>query len=223
MTHTSTSRAATLLPSLLPVALRDTALTVALLAVDPSPQSFSAFRDKCKQQVRRLREEMQCAGHPQAVIEDAAYAQCALLDETALSNLRGADRDAWERLPLQVDEFQSNEAGHELIARIERRLAEPQPVLPLLAIFCAVLDLGFTGKFALVGREARAALVNALGERLGRAEDTSGSIVIKAPDSSRWTGRLSPLTGVVGACVVAAFVYVALDQWLNACVARIAH
>ncbi|MBW0448413.1 DotU family type IV/VI secretion system protein [bacterium M00.F.Ca.ET.228.01.1.1] len=223
MTYASTSRAATLPPSLLPVALRDTALTVALLAADPAPQSFSAFRDKCKQQVRRLREEMQSAGHPQGVIEDAAYAQCALLDETALSNLRGDDRDAWQRLPLQVDEFHSNEAGHELIARIERRLAEPQPVLPLLAIFCAVLDLGFTGKFAFAGREARAALIKALSERLGRAQDTSSSIVIKAPGSTRWTERLTPLTWVVGACVFAAVVYVALDQWLNASVARIAH
>ncbi|WP_025601481.1 DotU family type IV/VI secretion system protein [Burkholderia sp. WSM2230] len=223
MTTASTNRTPTLLPSLLPVALRDTALTVALLAADPAPQSFSAFREKCQGQVRRLREEMRSAGHPHGVIEDAAYAQCALLDETALSNLRGEDRDAWERLPLQVDEFQSNEAGHELIARIERRLAEPQPVLPLLAIFCAVLDLGFTGKFALAGRDARAALVKALGERLGRAQDTAGPVVIKAHDASRWTERLSPLTWVVGACVVATVVYVALDQWLNASVARIAH
>ncbi|MFP3432455.1 DotU/TssL family secretion system protein [Paraburkholderia sp. SIMBA_061] len=210
-------------PSLLPVALRNTALTVALLDTDPAPQSFNAFKDKCKEQVRSLREELQSAGHPQDVIEDAVYAQCALLDEKALSNLKGDDRDAWERVPLQVDEFHSNEAGHELIARIERRLAQPQPVLPLLAIFGAVLDLGFTGKFALAASDARVALVKAIGERLGRAHDTSGPVAIQPLASNHWAGRLSPLAWVVIACVVAGVAYVALDQWLNAAVARIAH
>jgi type VI secretion system protein ImpK len=208
---------------LLPVALRDTALTVASLATNPAPPAFDTFRRQCKDQVRRLREEMQSAGHSLDVVEDAVYAQCALLDEKALSNLKGLDRDAWERVPLQVDEFQSNDAGHELIARIERRLAQPQPVLPLLAIFGAVLDLGFTGKFALTGRDARGALVKALNARLGHAQDTGGPIVIMPRAASRWSARFSPLAWVVIACVGAAFVYVALDQWLNASIARIAH
>ena len=223
MMFTSTNHASTLLPSLLPVALRDTALTVASLATDPAPQSFATFRQKCRKQVEDLRKEMTSAGHPRDVVEDAVYAQCALLDEKALSNLKGSDRDEWERVPLQVDEFQSNDAGHELIARIERRLAHPQPVLPLLAIFGAVLDLGFTGKFALAGRDARVALVKAISERLGRGQDTSGPVVIKARAASRWTARLSPLAWVVIACVGVAVVYVALDQWLNASIARIAH
>ena len=213
-THTTT---------LLPVTLRDTALTVAALATNPAPLSFDTFRQQCNQQVQRLREEMKSAGHPHDVVEDAVYAQCALLDEKALSNLKGDDRDAWERVPLQVDEFQSNDAGHELIARIERRLAQPQSVLPLLAIFGAVLDLGFTGKFALAGRDARVALVRAIDERLGRERDTSGPIVIKARATSHWTVRLSPLAWVVIACVWAAVLYFALDRWLNASIARIAH
>jgi type VI secretion system protein ImpK len=208
--------------TLLPVALRDTALTVASLATHPAPPAFDSFRQQCKQQVQRLREEMQSAGHPHDVVEDAVYAQCALVDEKALSNLKGLDRDAWERVPLQVDEFQSNDAGHELIARIERRLAQPQPVLPLLAIFGAVLDLGFTGKFALAGRDARIALVKAIGARLGHDQDTAGPVVIRPRAASRWTWRLSPLASVVIACVVAALVYVAFDQWLNASIAGIA-
>jgi type VI secretion system protein ImpK len=119
------SASTTCTTTLLPVALRDTALSVASLACDPAPPSFATFREKCKQQVARLREEMKSAGHPHDVVQDAVYAQCAILDESALSNLRGGDRDAWAREPLQVDEFQSHDAGDELILRIERRLAQP--------------------------------------------------------------------------------------------------
>ncbi|WP_408445225.1 DotU family type IV/VI secretion system protein [Paraburkholderia sediminicola] len=217
------SASTTCTTTLLPVALRDTALSVASLACDPAPPSFATFREKCKQQVARLREEMKSAGHPHDVVEDAVYAQCALLDESALSNLRGNDRDAWEREPLQVDEFQSHDAGDELILRIERRLAQPHPVLPLLAIFGAVLDLGFTGKFALAGRDDRVALVRAISERLGRDQDTSGPVVVKRGPARHWNARLSPLAWVVVSCFVAGVVYLAFDQWLTASIAEIAH
>ncbi|APR35978.1 DotU family type IV/VI secretion system protein [Paraburkholderia sp. SOS3] len=211
---------------LLPVALRDTALTVTALAGDAMPTTFDTFRRKCVEQVERLRSELTTAGHPRDVIEDAAYAQCALLDEAALSSLKGVDRNAWEREPLQVSEFQSHDAGEELIARIERRLAQPQPVLPLLAIFAAVLDLGFRGKFALDGRDARAALMRTLDERLGRhgeSSDTSGPVVVRTGNSRRRFSNLSPLAWVVIATVCASVIYVALDQWLTASIARITH
>lgn len=211
---------------LLPVALRDTALTVTGLASNAAPTAFDAFRRKCTEQIERLRSELTTAGHPRDVVEDATYAQCALLDEAALSSLKGVDRDAWEREPLQVSEFQSHDAGEELIVRIERRLAQPQPVMPLLAIFAAVLDLGFRGKFALDGRDARVALMRALDERLGRhgeGSDSSGPVVVGTGNGRRWFGNLSPLAWVVIALVGAGVIYVALDQWLTASIARITH
>src|SRR5471032_1102900 len=94
-------------PMLLPVALRDTALTATALAGLATATSFEEFRKKCTQQVERLRAEMTSAGHPPDVIDDAAYAQCALLDEVALSSLNGPHRDAWEDAPLQLSEFES--------------------------------------------------------------------------------------------------------------------
>ena len=212
--------------SLLPVTLRDTARTVTGLTNDATPTVFAGFRQKCKEQIDRLGAEMMAAGHPRDVIEDATYAQCALLDEAALSSLKGSDRDAWEREPLQVSEFQSHDAGEELIVRIERRLAQPQPVLPLLAIFIAVLDLGFKGKFAFDGRDARAALMRAVDERLGHNSertDTSGPLIVGAETSRRWFGNMSPIAWIVVACVAAGVVYFALDQWLTASIAQIAH
>ena len=94
---------------------------------------------------------------------------------------------------------------------------------PLLAIFGAVLDLGFTGKFALAGHEARAALMRAITDRVGRDQDTSGPVLVRPAVVRRWNGHLSPLTGVVAiASVAAALIYVGLHQWLAASIAQIA-
>lgn len=212
--------------TLLPAALRDTALTATGLAGYATPPSFEVFRQKCKEQIERLRAELISEGHPNDVVEDAAYAQCALLDEAALSSLVGPDRDAWERDPLQVSEFQCHDAGEQLIARIERRLAQPQQVLPLLAIFQAVLNLGFQGKFVLEGVDARSALMRAVDERLGSGidcGDISGTVVVRPGKANRWLGHLSALAWVVIACAAACVVYAALDQWLAASIARLTH
>ncbi|WP_454738536.1 DotU family type IV/VI secretion system protein [Cupriavidus necator] len=185
---------------------------------------FAAFQTKCLDQVARLREEFRANGQPADVVEDAAYAQCALLDEVALGRLQGSDRDAWEREPLQVQQFQSHDAGEALITRIERRLAEPQPVLPLLAVFHAVLGLGFRGRYALEGASARTALMRAIDERLDRAgvRNASGPVLVTGGKPRRWGGRLSPLGWVVSACIGAGLVYLAVDRWLAAAIARLA-
>nr|WP_150696059.1 DotU/TssL family secretion system protein [Pandoraea terrae] len=208
--------------SLVPVALRDTALTVMGLAHDATPAHFDTFREKCKAQIDRLRTELESAGHPPDIVEDATYAQCALLDEAALRFLKGSDRDAWEHQPLQVTEFKSHDAGEELITRIKRRLAQPQPVLPLLAIFAAVLDLGFEGQFALDGSNARVALMAALDERLASERDTSGPVIVRSGAARGRLGKLSPLAWVLAACVTSAVAYLTLDQWLTAAIARMA-
>ncbi|MCO5397755.1 DotU family type IV/VI secretion system protein [Ralstonia soli] len=210
-------------PTLLPLALRDTALTVARLASAAQPDAFGTFAERCDAQIAQLRAELAAAGCAADVIDDAVYAQCALLDESALKYLQGFDRDAWEREPLQVRNFNSHDAGNALIQRIERRLAEPQPVLPLLAIFGAVLGLGFQGKFALHGAEPRAALMRAVNERLGRADHgMTDTVLVRQGTPRRWTG-LSPLTWVVLACVVSGLFYLGAQHWLSASIDALPH
>ncbi|CAJ0704805.1 hypothetical protein R11007_04424 [Ralstonia holmesii] len=208
----------------LPLALRNTALTVTSLANGAQPETFKTFAAQCDQQIGLLRTELAAASCTPDVINDAVYAQCALLDEIALKYLSGGDRDTWEREPLQVRYFNSHDAGDELIRRIERRLAEPQPVLPLLAIFSAVLGLGFEGNFVLRGAESRETLIRSVNGRLdGKAgRETTGAVLVRPGTSRRFTG-LPPFGWIVLACVASGLVYVGAQHWLTASIDALPH
>jgi type VI secretion system protein ImpK len=210
---------------LLPVAMRDTARTVVALRSN-EPPSLQVLRESADAQVAGLREELQRRGHPHDVIDDALYAQCALLDEAALNGLSAEARDAWEREPLQVRVFGRNDAGEELLRRIGLRLREVTPVLPLLGIFAAVLGLGFQGRYAVNEAEARIKLIGAIDERLSRAmggavRDRSGPVVVNP--SRRRRRPLSPLAGVLVAGVAAGLVWLAIDRWLLSSIAAMTH
>lgn len=207
---------------LLPPALRDTARTIARFK-DTNDGHRENLRKTCDDHVTQLRDDLQKLRLPRDVIDDALYAQCALLDEIALQHLDAEARDAWAREPLQVSVFGRNDAGDELLRRIGRRLHEPQPVLPLLSIFAAVLELGFTGRFALNGAQELAKLVREIDARLERAAggavpDFSGPIVVSAGRARR--RRPSSLTWVILACVAAGLMWFALDRWLLTSIAR---
>ena len=213
---------------LLPVALRDTSRTVVALR-SANPPSLDELRAQCDAQTAGLRNELHRQGQPGDVIDDALYAQCALLDEAALSGLCGAARDAWEREPLQVRTFGRNDAGEELIRRIAARLREVKPVLPLLGIFAAVLAMGFNGRYAVGDAAARTALVRSIDERLERA--TGGSVNTDVPDRSgpivvnplrRRRRVFSPLAWVLIACIAAGLVWFAVDRWLLSSIAGMA-
>ncbi|KWE56611.1 hypothetical protein WL77_27600 [Burkholderia ubonensis] len=209
---------------LLPVALRDTARTVT--ALEKEPLSYQALRDQCNAQIAQLRSELNARGLPNDAISDAIYAQCALLDEAALKHLTGEVRDDWEHEPLQVVHFSSNDAGDELVRRIEQRLREPQPVRVLLAIFAAVLSLGFVGRFAVNGGTAREALVRAIDERLGRTSADEGNGAPIAPivvnHANARPLRISLLTWVAVSCVAVSLVWYAVDRWFIASIAQLA-
>lgn len=210
-------------PLWLPVAFRDTALTVTTLGWQFAPSASESLRQRCHEQIQRLRAELKAAGQPDDVIQDAVYAQCALLDEAALSHLKDRERDAWEREPLQVAEFGTHDAGDALIGRMQQRLRQPQPVRPLLAMFHAALTLGFCGRFALEGPDARAAMIRALDERLGGFEGTPGGIVVRSAVRRRWLAPLSLPACVVLAIVVAGIAWVLLDRWLGIAAAQLLH
>ena len=87
--------------------LRDTALTVSALSAGFSPEHASTWYEYCKTLVENLRKNLASSGRSAEEIEEISYAQCALLDEVALQNLQGSDREVWEMNPMQVHFFQS--------------------------------------------------------------------------------------------------------------------
>jgi type VI secretion system protein ImpK len=212
---------------LLPVALRDTSRTVVALR-SANPPSLEERRGQCDAQTAGLRNELHRQGHPADVIDDALYAQCALLDEAALSGLDGAARESWEREPLQVRVFGRNDAGEELLRRIAARLREVKPVLPLLGIFAAVLAMGFKGRYAVGDPAARTTLVRSIDDRLERATggsagvpDRSGPVVVNPLRRRRRV--FSPLAWVLIACIAAGLAWFAIDQWLLSAIAGMTH
>lgn len=210
-------------PVWVPVAFRDTALTVTTLGRPFAPSSFETLRQCCREQIQRLRAELRAAGQPDDVIQDAVYAQCALLDEAALSHLEERERGAWEREPLQVAEFGTHDAGDALIDRMQQRLRQPHTARPLLAIFHAVLTLGFRGRLALEGPDARAAMIRALDQRLGGFEGTPGGIVVRSSAQRRWVTHLSLPACVLLAIVAAGIAWVLLDRWLETAAVQLLH
>jgi type VI secretion system protein ImpK len=205
----------------LPAAFRETALTVTMLGWEATPPTFAALRERCQAQVRRLRAEWTAAGHAEDVIDDAVYAQCAWLDEAALRHLRDGDRDAWEHTPMQVTEFGTHDAGEVLIARMQQRLQQTPPVRPLLAMFHAVLALGFHGRLALAGADARTAMLQALEERLGEATGAADGVVVRSSPRWRWRARLSLPMWTMLAIGAACVTWVLLDHWLAAAAAQL--
>lgn len=209
--------------AVLPLAFRDTALTIALLGQGASANNFDTFRRRCNDQVGRLREELVSSGQPSDVVEDAIYAQCALFDEAALGSLQGDDRDAWEREPMQVMQFNTHHAGEELIERMHRRLADPQAAKPLLAIFLATLSLGFKGRFARDEEGARLALIRTLRERLGMPEHAVDSIIVQSGKRRLRFAYLSPFFILAFAIAATSAVYLLLDRWLTDLAAQVLH
>lgn len=214
---------------LLPVALRDTASTVVALRSGNPPSPEVLFGDS-NSQVAALRDELQRRALPLDVINDALYAQCALLDEAALNGLTGAARDSWEREPLQVRVFGRNDAGEELLRRIDQRLREETPIQPLLKIFAAVMRLGFKGRYAMNDTAAREKLIHSIDDCIARAGGTSTDSSVaqqSAPlvinPSPRRLPPLSPVAWVTVAGIAAGLVWLSIDRWLQSSIAGMAH
>jgi type VI secretion system protein ImpK len=212
-----------------PEVLRDVALILASLANGAAPSTTETFRVKCDELLEQFRAELATLHYSNDMSEDAVYALCALLDEAALNGLTGAAREAWEHEPLQVRYFQTHDAGQALIARIERRLAEPAPVLSLLAIFGDILELGFRGKFALQGGDAaRVALLHAIAARLHNShqpeEISIDTVAVQAKPAAalRWRSYVCALSVAGASGLLAAGVYSSLHYWLATTLAHLA-
>ncbi|MEK6355343.1 MAG: DotU/TssL family secretion system protein [Burkholderia cenocepacia] len=190
--------------------LRDTALLVTTLAPGGQTQDAVALRARCKQLVEQFASALQHREFPDDVRNDALVAQCGLLDEAALRHLPGESRSAWEREPLQVEQFNLHEAGELVFERLDTRMREPAPPVALLECYSAILGMGFVGRYARDGEAKRIALIESLNARLETlrpAPDRSFITDRAGRRASDWFYRLSPWAIAGLACVAATIVW----------------
>ena len=203
--------------------LRDTALEVSLLARDPGDHSAFDLRERCQQVVSDFDLALQTRQVPHDVREDAVYAQCGLLDETALRYLADNERSEWDAQPLQVERFGNHDAGERIYERIAVRVREMPPNVTLLECYAAILDLGFLGRYGHDGEHQRAELVTLLNERIQGAGPRRAGFIINESGGTRldWLRRLSPRTMAGIGCVAAALIWFVLGQSLDAQLANL--
>jgi type VI secretion system protein ImpK len=87
------------------------------------------------------------AGAAAADVEDARFALVAFADEV-ISRSHWSGRDEWQREPLQMQLYQTHNAGKEFF----ERLARLRPEARAREVFFLALALGFQGQYA--GHEA---------------------------------------------------------------------
>ncbi|KAF3998067.1 DotU family type IV/VI secretion system protein [Glaciimonas immobilis] len=127
--------------------LLDTGLLLALLSQQAEILSIEMWRLRLFGMVEQLRTRMREAGYDQVSIDEASYAQCALLDEIALRYLPDRERCEWQSESLEMHFFGTSEAGTLIFDRINALLLMDTPQLGRIALYDYVLGLGYGGRY----------------------------------------------------------------------------
>lgn len=194
--------------------LRDTALQVALLGQGASTVSAADLRRTCQHLISDFDAALKARHLSDDLRQDARYAQCALLDETALHSLPEHERHEWDATPLQVEHFASHHAGEWLFQRIAVRMCETPANWELLECYCTVLNLGFVGRYARRNDHERVELIAALDAQLAHIRPAP------RPDAgsgkpAAWWFRPSPSLVSTTAVLLALGLYLFLDHQLD--------
>lgn len=204
------------------VLLRDTALQVALLADQPVIADPATWRAHCVELVETLQARLKDAGFAPAVLQEISYAQCAMLDECALTALPPEQRDAWAAEPLQVRFFQSYNAGDTVFEQIAALLRQSTPEPALVETYRLLLGLGFLGRYAHEADPERQRTIDAL-QRLAPPLTSTPELWIKAGRTD-WSAILrgwSPWLWLVLISACVALLGIVLQHRLDALLAQI--
>ena len=138
-----------------------------LLKGKHAPVDADTFRDRIKQFLTAFERG---ATRLQADAEDVyacKYAFCATVDEAVMMSSFKV-RDAWQRLPLQLQFFGEQLAGEQFFERLEALRREGARRVQALEVFHMCLLLGFQGKYLLEGTEKLNYLTARLGDEIAR-------------------------------------------------------
>lgn len=196
--------------------LQDTYLLVVELRQGASVQDSPDLSIRCAKQIERVRQGLKAADVSARSIELISYAQCALLDETALSCAKGPAHAKWASEPLQAKFFSRHQAGEFLYEDMRETLRQPAPDVLVLTAFQRVLMLGFQGRYRDVNDPEREQLLAILDARVAPLQ------LNQALTTHRLGHRMNPLHGLrsplvhilaAGALLLGA--WWGLDHWLG--------
>jgi type VI secretion system protein ImpK len=143
-----------------------------LLKAKHAPLDADVFRDRIKQFLTAFERG---ATRMRASTEDiyvCKYAFCATVDEAVLMSTFKV-RDAWQRLPLQLQFFGEQLAGEHFFDKLEALRREGATRVQALEVFHMCLLLGFQGKYLLEGTEKLNYLTARLGDEIARIKGQS--------------------------------------------------
>jgi type VI secretion system protein ImpK len=121
---------------------------LSLLRQGYAPEHAARFNQQLDAFLASFERDARAQGKPQASIELARYAYCALMDEAILSSGLPL-RDSWEQMPLQLRLFGEHLAGEGFFQRLETLLQAPAQHFEALEVFHTCLLLGFKGRYLL--------------------------------------------------------------------------
>lgn len=138
-----------------------------LLKGKHAPQDAEAFRERIKQFLTAFERG---ATRMNASAEDVyacKYAFCATVDEAVLMSGFKV-KEAWQRLPLQVQFFGEQLAGEQFFEKLEELRRQGAPRVQAMEVFHMCLLLGFQGKYLIEGSEKLGYLTARLGDEIAR-------------------------------------------------------
>ena len=164
--HTASAAAPTEAHSLLDL-MYDGFYLLFLLKGKHAPQDADIFRERIKQFLTAFERG---ATRMNASAEDVyacKYAFCATVDEAVLMSGFKV-KEAWQRLPLQVQFFGEQLAGEQFFEKLEELRRQGAPRVQAMEVFHMCLLLGFQGKYLIEGSEKLGYLTARLGDEIAR-------------------------------------------------------
>jgi type IV/VI secretion system ImpK/VasF family protein len=111
---------------------------------------FQPAYEQVRRDITALLEQEKAAARRRGILDrdyqDACFAVVAWADETILKHSTWKHHHEWNAFPLQLEYFQTRNAGEEFFERLERLRAEQKPIRE---VYYLCLGLGFSGRYFL--------------------------------------------------------------------------
>ena len=109
-------------------------------------------------------------------IEDTIFALTAFIDETIASS-NWSQKDQWLARRLCLELFGTANAGEEFFSKLEKHQQQVTEKAPLLEVYYLCLNLGFEGKYKILGKDQLKMIVDKLASDLKLAKFDEANVL----------------------------------------------